>query len=153
MPRETISAKTCRSCGVCCVAPGSQNVFCDITKEDAERLGRKFVRLHVLQPSMFDLLATRIDIAIGNHHLLPFGAIKTRWVEQESGPFETYQFNQCVCLEGSLMKKTSCSIYAKRPGTCKTAVKPGDKQCRRLRRVFKDRIKAIQANQRRTSSA
>ncbi len=133
---EAITPKTCTTCGACCIAPGTQDVFCDISQTDAERLGKKFVRLHVLQPSAFDVLAHKID-----GRSLPFGVIYTEVKKQRQGPFRTWSFTVCRMLRGSVFHSTRCSIYNKRPDTCKTAVVPGDKQCRRIRKALQDYLK------------
>jgi len=51
--RETITKKTCLSCGACCVSLREQVAYCDVTREDEKRLGKKFVRLNVLYPRPF----------------------------------------------------------------------------------------------------
>jgi Fe-S-cluster containining protein len=116
-----------------------QTAFCDITPGDEKRLRnagqKKFVRLNVLHQRTIDTLAAAIDGA-----RIPYGAIRTKWTEQRSGPFKGFEFCTCVALQGSVMHKTSCSIYASRPNVCREAVKPGDRMCRELRRIFKAKI-------------
>lgn len=126
-----VTAKDCVTCGACCVAPASQPVYCNITEADARKLGKRFVRLRVVQPSAFDRFAHALD---GRE--VPWGVIKTNWVEQKDGPFKGLEFNTCVALKGSVSHKVSCSIYEKRPEACKTAMKPGDPTCLRLRKMF-----------------
>ena len=125
----------CLSCGACCVAPRSQDAFCDVSAEDLERLGRGWVKKNVLFSSPFDRLVSMID---GNQ--VPLAAIATKWTEQKSGPLKGHELCSCVALKGSVMNAVKCSVYEKRPETCKTAVVPGDRNCLDLRRAFKDAI-------------
>lgn len=136
-PREVITQKTCLTCGLCCVAPDDQDVFCDIMPEDVDRLGKKFVRLHVLNTSMMDRLTRIID-----RRYVPWGAIKTRWLKARSGQFKGFEFKACVALRGSVFSRVQCSIYDKRPHVCHVAVKPGDRACRQIRRAAKENLNA-----------
>ncbi len=129
---EKLTSKDCRACGLCCISLHDQEAYCDITEEDEKRLGKKFVRLHVLHPRTLDTLAALIE----NRRAL-YAAIKTRWLEAQAGPFKGVSACACVALEGSLMHKVKCSIYEKRPRVCHDAVKPGDKNCLEIRRMFK----------------
>jgi len=141
MKREVITKETCLSCGACCVAPHEQDSFCDVTMEDAERLGKKFVRLHVLGTSSLDLLTSIID---GRN--TPPAAIKTRWLKARTGPFKGGQFNACAALRGSVMSRVHCSIYADRPHVCRVAVKPGDRVCRAIRRTFQKSVEDLKGS-------
>ncbi len=107
-----------------------QPVYCDITEEDEKRLGKRFVQLHVVQATTFDTLVS----AVGGRRAY-YGAIKTAWVENKSGPFKGVSACRCVALKGSLMHKVRCSVYNKRLATCHKAVKPGDRACREVRRM------------------
>ena len=137
MPREKITAATCVKCGLCCCALTDQNAFCDVTPTDAKRLGKRFVRLHVLHPSVMDQLTSAFD-----GRPVPWGAIETKWKEQEAGPLKGVSVNACVALKGTVMQQVKCSVYAKRPDTCRTAVIPGDESCRWLRKQCRDAAKA-----------
>jgi Fe-S-cluster containining protein len=131
MVKETITAATCRSCGICCVSLTGSEVYCDVTVEDMKRLSKRFVKNNVHQTSLFDRVAHAID---GNH--VPDGAIKTVWVKQKTGPLKGTEVCACAALRGSVMRRVSCSIYEVRPRTCRTAVVPGDKACRQVRGLF-----------------
>lgn len=129
--RETITAKTCLSCGACCVAPQDTDAFCDVSDEDAERLGKRFVRLHVLQTHpIMGLL----------HDRVPSGAIRTMWRKQTRGPHRGFKILTCTMLTGNVDHRVRCRIYDKRPDVCRRAVKPGDTACRAIRRAFRDNI-------------
>lgn len=138
MPREVINAETCRSCGACCVAPSSQPEYCDVTAEDMRRLGKRFVRLHVIGPSPFDRLATALSGCSTS------AAIRTEWREQTTGPLKGWELNTCVALRGSVMNRVGCRVYDKRPRVCERAVKPGDNVCREIRRAFAQQLDAEQ---------
>ena len=133
--REDITKKTCLSCGACCVSLREQDAYCDVTPEDEKRLGKKFVRLNVLHARPIDAFAAMLD---GGRSM--YGAIKTKWVEQKSGPFKGFSTCQCAALEGTLFKATRCSVYEKRPQVCHEAVKPGDKWCCALRRMLREQL-------------
>jgi Fe-S-cluster containining protein len=135
--REVITAETCRSCGACCAVPLDQEMFCDVTPEDEERLGEHFVRRHVLRLPIFDQLLASLD----GRSLAP-GAIATRWRTQRSGLFKGWEINTCVALRGSVLSRVSCSVYDQRPRACREAVKPGDRMCRTIRRELKEKLDA-----------
>ena len=133
--REMITAADCLKCGACCISLQDQHVYCDVTPDDQKRLGKRFVRLNVVQFSSFDHLAATID-----GRAIPYGAIRTEWHEAKTGPFRGISFCQCAALRGSVMQHTSCSVYTRRPKACREAVKPGDRNCRELRRLLQDAI-------------
>lgn len=91
-----------------------------MTEEDARRLPRKF-RLKLWHPSVF-------DIVMVGHTEYPFAVLKTR---------QLGDFTACVALEGAVGKKVKCAVYKNRPAVCSEAVKPGDKTCRALRKIYK----------------
>lgn len=127
----TSKRPNCLTCGVCCVALHDQPVFCDVEEKDVRRLKPQWVRKNVLFPSRFDALCNAID---GGP--LPWGAIKTEWKKQRSGPFKEAEACACVALHGSLMHGVKCSVYSKRPRACREAVKPGDETCLQVRKLF-----------------
>ena len=49
MKKPKVTSADCVKCGLCCTAPHDQDAFCDVTSADSKRLGKRFVRLHVLQ--------------------------------------------------------------------------------------------------------
>ena len=134
VPRERITKKTCLSCGGCCVAPSPMSkIFCDVSEEDEKRLGKKFVRLHVLHVSPFDMLVAMVD-----GRTVPNGGIKTKLARQSSGPLRGSELRTCAMLDGSVMNRVRCRIYDKRPSVCHTAVVPGDQACRAIRKAFRE---------------
>ena len=133
--KEIITKETCLECGVCCVSLHDQPAYCDVTKEDEARLGKRFVRLHVIHASYVDRLAHAID---GNR--ITEGAIATKWRMQKSGPMKGAELCACVALRGVVLKKVACSVYTNRPRACRVAVKPGDRSCRWLRRRIREAI-------------
>ena len=135
MAKEVITSETCRSCGACCIAPYNQPSFCDVEEKDLKRLGRRVVRLHVLQPTVFEQL-------VGDSR----AALRTRWTKVAAGPLAGWQLNQCVMLRGSPMQRVGCRIYEKRPGVCRSAVKPGDRACREIRAAFHREIQDLEAS-------
>lgn len=137
-PREKITAATCLECGLCCVSLHDQQTYCDITAKDEERLGKKFVRLHVLYPRPFDSLYVAMD---GGPRM--YGAIKTAWVEHTRGPFKGVATCECVALKGSLLERTRCGVYDKRPEVCRKSVRPGDSACRESRKMVKKMLEEL----------
>lgn len=117
--REVITEESCVSCGACCISVEDQPGFVDVTSRDVDRLGKKFVRLHVHQS----------DNGGG-------GTIKTRWLPQRAGPFKGTRVCACVAFEGSLFLRTSCTVYEQRPNACRNGVRPGDVACREIRAHF-----------------
>lgn len=130
MPREN---PDCQRCGFCCVSPHEQDSFCDVDDTDIERMGIRLARANVLVHSVFDQALSMIE-----GRALPPGAIMTKWRHQQAGPFKGIDICACVFLRGSLMNQVSCRIYDRRPRACREAVKPGDRSCRELRRMFRN---------------
>lgn len=138
MTREKITAETCTSCGVCCVAPSQQDVFADVDERDIVRLGKK-ARSLVRAQNPFDIT----NLLDGEHQ--PYAAIATRWRRMRAGPLRGWSINGCAALQGDLLHKCACSVYENRPRVCRTAVRPGDRTCRELRQVFKKRAAALES--------
>jgi len=133
-----VTAKDCRKCGLCCTSPREQDVLADLSQEDADRLDPRWAAANVIAyMSAFDLMVNHI---YGRR--CPPGAIRTAWKRQRCGPFKGMEACVCVALRGSLMHRTSCTIYGKRPESCRTAVKPGDKTCLMIRRRWLERVEA-----------
>jgi len=122
------TAKDCRQCGACCVAPYDQDVLADLDESDLKRLNRRWIARNVGTWSLFDHALAGID-----GRRLPYAAIKTAWKEQRCGPLKGAEVCACVALRGSVLHRTSCSIYKNRPESCRKAVKPGDRSCLSLR--------------------
>lgn len=136
--REVLTSKDCRACGLCCVAPHDQEAYADITEKDMKRLGARFVRLHVIQPRIFDRFANALD----GHRTLD-GIIKTKNLRQKAGPLRGWHVFTCVALRGSVKHQVSCSVYEKRPSVCRDVMVPGDSNCLEVRREF-NRLQATE---------
>lgn len=111
------SAYDCRKCGICCTSLTWEDTYVNLTPTDEKRLGKHYVRLNVIN-----------------------GEIRTRPTVNKAGPLKGAEDCRCVSLRGSLGKQVSCAIYEKRPDICKKALKPGDRTCRQIRRLFNDML-------------
>lgn len=131
MPRKMHA--DCRACGVCCVAPHDQESFCDLVESDLVRLPPKLVKKNVVFTKPFDFLASGCRT--------PPAAFKTVWVGQRSGPLKGFELCACIFLRGTLLVHTRCSIYSRRPEVCREAVKPGDRVCTEMRKVYSEYTK------------
>lgn len=116
----------CQTCGACCWTPKEQEVWCDITAGEAAAFSPQFRARNVTAYSVFATIA----------HGKPPSALRTRWLTQAAGPFKGRDACVCCQLDGSLMHRTRCRIYANRPTTCRKAVRPGDRNCREARRML-----------------
>ena len=116
----------CRKCGACCVSQYDQDVFCDVDEKDIARLSPRLVRKHVKTSSMFDVFVSGDSDA----------AFRATWREQRAGALKGCRLCACVFLRGSVLHRTSCRIYDKRPDICRKAFKPGDRACLDTRRTF-----------------
>ena len=110
----------CLTCGLCCCTIPGQDRFCNVTKEDIKRLPRKYW-LKVFHPSAFDIFANALD-----DHTVD-SALRTK----ASGTYTT-----CIALIGSVGHSVRCDVYDVRPDVCRTAVVPGDRNCRYLRKAY-----------------
>ena len=119
MVKEEITNATCKTCGMCCVAPYEQPVFADVEARDKKRLGRTFVRLNVLDD-----------------------AIVTHRVSVNRGAYVGYEVTACVALAGDVGHEVRCGVYKNRPDVCRNAFEPGDRGCREVRADFQRRIDA-----------
>lgn len=122
---------SCTECGACCVSASDQNVFCDLTEQEAAALSPQFKSANVRTLS---LLAVIIGRSQGRN--TPWYALRTKWLLSRAGPLKGIEANVCCMLQGSLLHKVRCRIYDKRPSVCRTAVKPGDRACKKLRRAL-----------------
>ena len=129
--KATTRTPDCRTCGVCCISLHDQDVYCDVTQEDLKRMSPA-ARKHVVAPSVFDQALGMLD---GRYVPL---AIETMWREVKAGPLQGTSVCACVFLRGSVLHRTSCRIYENRPHACRSALKPGQKQCREARKLFLD---------------
>jgi Fe-S-cluster containining protein len=126
----------CRTCGVCCVSLHDQDVYCDVTPADIKRMGPRASR-HVASPSPFYRLLSELD---GREAPM---AIVTKWRTMQAGPLKGLNVCACVFLNGSVLHRTSCRIYKKRPKSCREACNPGDKHCLEARRLFQDLVERV----------
>jgi Fe-S-cluster containining protein len=128
----------CRRCGACCIALLDQSALADVSEADFKRLSPRWADTNVLFPHPFDLALA----AIGGGCRLPLGAIKTKKLLQRRGPLKGLKVCACTALRGSVLHRTSCSIYERRPESCRTAVEPGDETCLSLRRYWAKQVEA-----------
>ena len=111
------SVEDCRTCGLCCVALYESYVLADCDDADMQRLEPRWAKRNVVE----------ISSAVG---------IAARWKMQRSGPFKGIEACCCVALRGSIMHRVSCTVYARRPRSCRRAIQPGDRSCRQLRKMY-----------------
>jgi Fe-S-cluster containining protein len=119
----------CTTCGACCVCSWGQRTFCDVTAADEKRLGPALVRRNVLRPDAFALFD---GACMGREE--PDGVLKTHVLESRAGAFKGMPLTACIFLCGSVFHNVACRVYENRPRVCRTAVKPGDKACKALRK-------------------
>ena len=103
----------------------------ELTKEDLTRLGKRRVRLHVIQPRVIDMLAAAID----GCSLVP--VLSTQQLAVRSGPLRRnrWDYEACVYLRGVPLKNTRCAVYEDRPSVCR-GFKPGGAGCLATRRLY-----------------
>lgn len=135
----SVTPEDCRACGLCCTSFRDQDALADLSEEDLERLDPRWIKSNVLFSSPYDLMLAAID---GTR--MPVAAIQTRWGPQKRGPLKGYELCACVALRGSVLHRTSCSIYERRPGSCRTAVEPGDITCVAIRRWWLAQLEDLQ---------
>lgn len=103
----------CTTCGACCVPVSpDQPFFAETTWTDENRLGRPFVRLNVVRPTVPGLTARGFGV--------PHGAIRTTEVDGR---------RRCAALEGTVGERCRCTVYRKRPKVCRSSCEPGDRTC------------------------
>jgi Fe-S-cluster containining protein len=129
---ERVTRTTCLTCGLCCIPLNpQQDAFCDVDEKDIKRLRGK-ARGRVVYPSMFESALSMID-GRGSHR-----ALKTRLTKQTKGLFVGYFISRCTFLSGNLGHKVRCLVYKDRPRTCHIAMVPGNRNCRALRKFYKE---------------
>lgn len=114
----------CLKCGVCCISLQDQDCYADVTDKDFQKLTPREKK----QVVDFD----GIQILLSGRN----GAIATKWRKVRQGLLKTYEVCACVFLVGSPLVKCRCRIYGRRPESCRIAVKPGDKTCKEVRRLW-----------------
>ena len=134
----------CRQCGLCCIATSDQEAFCDLTDEDLKKLqaalGDRWVGHNVFFASSFDRLVAVLD---GGKH--PDAALRTKLRVLKTGPLKGCEICACAMLKGTPMKSVSCSIYDNRPRTCRVSVKPGNRDCLKIRHHFVEALEDAHA--------
>jgi Fe-S-cluster containining protein len=120
----------CRTCGLCCVSLYDQEVFCDLTEQDIERLGAH-LNHHVVWSDLFTISTSLLRGCDS-----PAAALATKWRLMRAGPLKDVEACVCVFLRGSILHRTSCRVYARRPQTCRDAVKPGTRLCKDIRCMY-----------------
>jgi|PlaIllAssembly_1097288.scaffolds.fasta_scaffold00167_4 Fe-S-cluster containining protein len=128
----------CRACGACCVCPQDQIEYCDLIETDLELLSDGFIKKNVRFTTPFQGLLDTL-----NHRREVTATISTKWVMIRTGPLKDYEMNYCAALRGSVMNRVRCSIYANRPVVCRSAVEPGDRNCKEIRRAFFQTIERL----------
>lgn len=124
----------CQKCGACCCSISDQASFCDLTNDEVEAFSPQFRSRNVVYYGVFEQLT----------HAYPPAALRTKWMKHKAGRFKGCEVLVCCQLEGSVLHRVKCRIYDRRPGVCKQAVKPGDKNCRWIRRVMLSDIKEVE---------
>ena len=100
----------CRTCGACCGPSEDQSLFVDVTARDVARLSRRYARMSTHHRG--GMVSSSLALPTKRNHN---GVV-------------------CVALRGTVGKRVSCAIYDRRPTACREAIKPGDRNCRALRR-------------------
>jgi len=135
---RTTPVPDCRTCGACCVCAYDQEGFCDLTDRDLERFSPSFIRRYVLFSSPFQLLIA----AVGGRRE-PSAVLSTRYLTSRAGPFRGISVCTCALLSGSLLHRVRCRCYPIRPHICRTAVRPGTRQCLAIRRSLQDTLQLV----------
>ncbi len=107
---------------------------------DLDRLSAGFIRKNVKFTTPFQGLLAAIS-----HRREVTATISTKWAAIRTGPLKDYEMNYCAALRGSVMSRVRCTIYANRPAVCRSAVKPGDRNCKDVRRAFFQTIKELKS--------
>jgi len=113
----------CTACGVCCRAPPNQMAWADIYEDDLARLTPYFIRKHVRRRTAFQMLVEELTL---RPSYFTVDAIHTKG---------NHNGTVCVALRGTIGKRCSCSIYARRPDVCRN-FEPGCPSCLRARRIY-----------------
>jgi len=127
-----VTAADCLRCGLCCIAPFEQDTFCDVTPDDARRLGAAWSRKNVRASTPYEMLVASLGGII-----CPHAAVRTKIACVRRGPLAGHNCTVCTALNGEPMRQVRCAVYARRPEVCREAVKPNDRTCRRLREQIK----------------
>jgi Fe-S-cluster containining protein len=117
-----------------------QDRFCDLLDKDLEKFSPQFIRMNVRWTSIIDYATQTL---VGGKRL-PGAVLKTKELHPTAGPYKKVNFCVCCMLDGSPMTRVKCRIYARRPAVCKTAVRPGDKNCVSIRRILLSALSALE---------
>jgi Fe-S-cluster containining protein len=129
MPRKP--KPDCLTCGLCCCPlDGMGKSFANVTDRDEKQMGPKLAKKLVVDPDIWELMMEGLSGRPSPR------AIKTKKVENKEGPLKGGFVLRCAALEGNLCSGVRCSIYDVRPAVCRTAVKPGDRVCLKIRALL-----------------
>lgn len=98
---------------------------------DLKRLGPQLSRRYLYEGSILEQAMHCIR------------ALRTKWRKQRVGPLRGVAVCGCICLEGSVLHRVQCKVYNRRPMVCRTAVKPGDRCCHKIRELYLDGIERL----------
>jgi Fe-S-cluster containining protein len=116
---------SCTSCGLCCVSWQWQDVYCNLSDSDIEKLPKRYCRAIVyFSPLQRLCRIANVDCP---------AALRTRPLKVKVGTLKGLSLCACALLRGSPLKKVWCAIYKQRPSTCHTAMTPGEPACLVLR--------------------
>ena len=125
----------CRACGVCCVSPYAQDMYCDVNEKDIKRMPVS-ARKRVQHLTTFENLTSVI-----RHGRSGYEALETKTIKVKAGSLKDIEATVCTFLRGSVMHRVSCSIYSCRPEICRTAMMPGDRICLASRADLVEQLK------------
>jgi Fe-S-cluster containining protein len=129
--KRKLTSKDCLTCGLCCCPPDRVGrSFANVTDKDEKRMGVKLTKKLVVDPDIWELMMEGLSGRPSPR------AIKTEKVKNKEGPLKGDSILRCAALKGNLCSGVRCSIYEVRPAVCRTAVKPGDLVCQRIRSLL-----------------
>lgn len=125
----------CRECGACCLATiGLPDGTCDVEEDEIAQLPAELQK-QLIYPEPYELMARTLSGRKSFYAVIPVKVSTAK-----SGPLKGIDCSTCVCLEGSVMDRVSCSIYEQRPKSCRVALMPGDPTCRKTRQLIENSL-------------
>jgi Fe-S-cluster containining protein len=118
----------CTRCGLCCLVPGEQDVFCNMTRVDYLKLPKN-ARRSVRPVTIFEAFVVK-DVCDSDY------LAKTKTMKTLDGATVT----ACIFLCGRIGDMVACKVYEYRPEGCKVACVPGDARCLNTRRDYPEWI-------------
>jgi Fe-S-cluster containining protein len=100
-----------------------------VTEADIKRLPKRAQQLVVHGGSAYERFFYTVQGLYG-----PLTALATKQTAITRGPLKRVEATVCACLSGNPLDRVACDVYEQRPEICRTAVKPGDRTCRVIRR-------------------